>query len=226
MKCDLHVHTCYSYDSSAHPEVMINTAIKKGISCLAITDHNEIEGAKKAVKLAKNRPILIIPGLEIKSKAGDILALGVKEIIPSALSAKKTIQEIKKAGGWAFIPHPFGFNCSFREDLKKLVDIIDGIEVLNASLFASGNKKALAFAKKYNLPFIAGSDAHSPEFLGKAYLEIAGDNLSQEQVFEKIKNRQVRIEGQEANFLEKVLDHSMRNMIRAHYYAIRKKRKI
>ena len=211
MKCDFHCHTYYSYDSAAKPEEMVNAALKKGINCLAITDHGEIRGAQKAIEYAKDKPILIIPGIEIKSKEGDILGLNIKEIIPNKLSAKETIKKIKELGGLAILPHPFGWFCNFKGDLKNLVSEIDGIEVLNASIFGLGNKIALDFAKKYNLPLTVGSDAHFPNFVGRAYLEIPGENLSIGEILEKIKNKEVKVGGKEASSLEKVIDHLKRN---------------
>jgi len=211
MKIDLHVHTSYSYDSNSLPKEIVDVAIERGIDCLAITDHGEIKGALEAVEYAKGKSILIIPGIEIKSKEGDILGLNIKKVIPNGLSDIETIKKTKEAGGIVIIPHPFGWLCGFRGDFKKIVDEIDGIEVLNASIFGSGNKKALAFAQKFNLPFTAGSDAHFPSFVGKAFLEISGENLSIEEILEKIKNREGKIGGSEANFFEKIIDHSRRN---------------
>jgi len=207
MRCDLHCHTCYSQDSTALPEEMVEAALKKGINCLAISDHGEIKGARKAIEYAKDKPILIIPGIEIKSKEGDVLGLNVKEIIPNKLSAEETIKKIKELGGLAIIPHPFGWFTGFRGNLEKIIKEIDGIEVLNASLF-TGNKKALDFAQKFNLPFTAGSDAHFPGFVGKAFLEIPGENLSIKEVLEKIKNREGKLASSEANFFEKIINHS------------------
>jgi predicted metal-dependent phosphoesterase TrpH len=226
MKCDLHIHTCYSYDSSSSPKEIVRTAIKKGIDCIAITDHEEVKGAEIAARFAENKPILVIPGIEIKSKQGDILGLNVREIIPNGLSAEETVKKIKKAGGKAFIPHPFAFPYPFKGNLKKFKGLINGIEVLNATIFGPGNKKALAFAQKYNLPMTAGSDAHSPEFVGKAYLEIVGENLSLKEIFQAIQERKVKIGGKEASFLEKIIDHIRRNSIHFKNYAFGKKRKI
>ena len=211
MKVDLHTHTCYSYDSNASPREMVDAAIKKGISCLAITDHGKIQGAIEAMEYARGKPILIIPGIEVKSKEGDILALNVKEKIPNKLSAKETIKKIKEAGGLAIIPHPFGWFCSFNGDLEGLIKEIDGIEIFNASLFG-GNEKALAFARQHNLPWTCGSDAHFPNLVGKCYLEIPGENLTLEEVLTILKNKGAKINGKEANFFEKVIDHAKRNL--------------
>lgn len=226
MKCDLHVHTFYSYDSTALPKEMVDAALKKGVDCLAITDHGEIQGVLEAMNYASNKPILIIPGIEIKTKEGDVLGLNIKEKIPNGISAKETIGLIKEKGGIAIIPHPFALFYPFKGSLKKLLKEIDGIEVLNASVIGSGNKKALDFAKNHNIPFIAGSDAHFPNFIGKTYLEIPEKNLTIEEILEAIKNRDCKIGGKEAGFFEKIIDHLKRNLAKIEYHVARKKRKV
>jgi predicted metal-dependent phosphoesterase TrpH len=226
MKCDLHVHTNYSFDSNTSPKEIVDKAIKEGVNCIAITDHGEIKGALEAMEYAKGKPILIIPGIEVKSKEGDILGLNVKEKIPNKLSARETIRRIKEQGGFVVIPHPFGLFCKFRGNLKELIKEIDAIEVLNASIFGNGNEIAKKIAKENNLPFTVGTDSHFPNFIGKCYLEIPGENLSIEEVFEKIKKREGKVIGKGAGFFEKVIDHLKRGFIKVQKYVGGKKRKV
>jgi predicted metal-dependent phosphoesterase TrpH len=226
MKCDFHVHTGYSFDSNSSPKEIVDKAIEEGINCLAITDHSEIKGAFEAIEHAKGKPILIIPGIEVKSKEGDILGLNVKEKIPNGLSAKETIRRIKERGGFVVIPHPFGLFCKFRGNLKELIKEIDAIEILNASIFGNGNEIAKEFAKENNLPFTVGTDSHFPNFIGKCYLEIPEENLSIEEIFEKIKKKEGRIVSKEVSFFEKVIDHLRRNFVKVQKYAGRKKREV
>jgi len=226
MKADLHVHTCYSYDSISSPQEIVKAALKKGLDCIAICDHGEINGAFEAIKFASGKPILVIPGIEIKTKQGDILGLNVKKIIPNNLSAKQTIQQIKKAGGFVVIPHAFGFNCSFKGNLENLIGLIDAIEVLSANIFRRGNQKALDFAKKHDLALIADSDAHTPEFVGRAYLEVPGHDLSIQEIFKKIKNKNVKLKGKETNIFEKGFAFLKRNLSKIEHYVSRKKKKL
>lgn len=210
MKCDFHIHTHYSYDSTSSPKEIVDRAVQKGINCLVITDHEEVEGAKKAVEYAFNKSVLIIPGIEVKSRKGDILGLNVKEIIPAGLSVKETIKKIKEQGGMAIIAHPFSMFFSFKGDIKDFLEDIDGVEVFNAAIFSSENKRALEFVKKYNLAFTVGSDSHSSDSIGRAYLEIPGDNLSIEEVLLAVKNKKGKICGKEISFFEKITDHAKR----------------
>jgi len=226
MRCDLHCHTCYSFDSNASPKEIVDKAIKEGIDCLAITDHGEVKGAFEAIEYSKGKPILIIPGIEVKSKEGDILGLNVKEKIPNGLSAKETIKKIKEKGGMVILPHPFGFFCKFKGNLKELIKEIDGIEVLNCSIFGKGNRIAQDFVKKNNLCFTVGSDSHFPNFIGKCYLEIPGEKLSIDEVLKKIKNKEGKIVGKEVGFFEKLIDHLKRGFVKIKKYVGRKKRKI
>lgn len=205
MKADLHIHTKYSYDSNTSPKEIVIAAIEKGINCICITDHGEIKGAIEAMKFGFDKDILVVPGIEILTTSGDILGINIKKIIPDGLSAVETIKEIKKQGGIAVVPHPFSrFLMGFWGGEEKLRAIhSDAIETFNASItFNSSNRKAFDFSLKNNLPFTAGSDAHRKEFVGRGYVEISENILSEKDLMDAIMGKKVKTGGKHLSPLE------------------------
>jgi predicted metal-dependent phosphoesterase TrpH len=201
MKVDFHIHTNFSYDGMSSPEEVIDAAIDSGLDCICITDHNQTEGAIRAMKYAFDKNILVIPGIEILSLVGDILGIGVKKIIPDFLLPSRTIEEIHKQGGIAVIPHPFEFVNGLKHRKKVLLSA-DAMEVFNASMPAFINKKASVFSVKYNTAFTAGSDSHKAKYVGRAYLDIPGENLSEKEILEHVKKRSGLIQGKALGFWE------------------------
>jgi len=216
MKADFHIHTIFSYDGLPSPEEVVEAALSKKIDCIAICDHGKIQGAFEARKFAKDKPILVIPGIEVKSKEGDILGLNNQKKIPDGLSVKETIEQILKQGGMAAIAHPFDYFLPFNQ-IEKYISFFQekrvAIEIFNGSLFFNfANLEAQTFADQNNLPFIVGSDAHSIDFIGKAFLEIPKDNLTIEEVLEEIKNRHAKAGFEKISFWAKFGDHLKRNI--------------
>ena len=64
---DLHTHSNIS-DVTLTPELLVQSAIEKGIHTLALTDHDTMDGLMQAELIAKNQPIKIISGVEISSQ--------------------------------------------------------------------------------------------------------------------------------------------------------------
>ncbi|HLE75655.1 MAG TPA: PHP domain-containing protein, partial [Candidatus Bathyarchaeia archaeon] len=94
-KVDLHVHTVYSRDSLITPEDLVFYAKKRGLTAVAVTDHDRVDGA---IKIARETDFLIIPGIEVSSRNGHIVALNVQEPVPRGLSADETVDRIHEAG--------------------------------------------------------------------------------------------------------------------------------
>ncbi len=103
---DLHMHTIYSYDGTATVPAVLRRAHKVGLDVIAITDHDEIAGALEALELAHHFGVEVIPGIEISTAEGDLLALFVTEIVPAGLSLVETVLKVRELGGVCIAPHP------------------------------------------------------------------------------------------------------------------------
>jgi len=166
VKVDLHVHTVYSSDSLITLEQLVFWAKRRGLSAVAVTDHNCVEGA---LKMAKEKNFLVIPGTEVTSRDGHIVALNVREVIQRDLSADETVARIHAAGGIAVACHPFAL---FKGSIGKHTSgKFDAIETINASAspFKRSVRKAEEVAARFGLPRVAGTDAHYAPAIGYAY---------------------------------------------------------
>lgn len=173
LRMDLHSHTWYSHDSLLKPEHFVDACLAKGIDCIAVTDHNEIDGAKAVQRMA---PFKVIIGEEIRTSEGEISGLFLKERIPPNLSAKDTIAEIRRQKGLVYIPHPFAAGVTMRLQksvLDRYIDEVDIIEGWNSrGILRTDDLAAQRYALRHGKPFAAGSDSHTRFEIGSAYVEI------------------------------------------------------
>ncbi|MFA5742660.1 MAG: PHP domain-containing protein [Candidatus Paceibacterota bacterium] len=199
MKIDCHNHSYWSSDGLHSPEQLIISALKKGLDGIALTDHDTTKGWPEAIEAAKKHNALLILGQEIKTEKGDVLGLFLSREIKNR-NFLETIKEIKDQGGIAVAAHPFHFPEQFREDIRGYVKFFDGVEVFNSRgpipLF---DKKALNFAKAYDLAFFGGSDAHLQQMSGNAYTEAEASTLDE---FKKaILDKKTKAFGKKSNWV-------------------------
>ena len=64
---DLHLHTTAS-DGSFSPSEVVKMAAQKGITTIAITDHDTTDGINEALEEARKLKVTIIPGIELSTK--------------------------------------------------------------------------------------------------------------------------------------------------------------
>ena len=189
LSVELHSHSELSYDGRDPIELLLEQAEAVGLDALAITDHDEIEASLAAAAEAQEYDLVGIPGMEVSSAAGHILALGVEELIPAGRSFDETLDRIRDAGGIAVVPHPFQKSRHgvaphvTREQLAEA----DAIEVYNSRLFTGrSNRQAEQFAREYDLPMTAGSDAHIAEMVGQAVTEVDAYHRSVDSILDAI----------------------------------------
>lgn len=187
-KLDLHVHSFHSKDSIIDTEKVIAVAMKKGLSGIAITDHNTIKGG---LEIAKNcvKDFSVIIGSEIATNQGDIIGLFLNEEIKSH-NSYDVVDEIKDQGGLVVLPHPYRISNDI--DLN-LASKVDAIEIFNARSNNQTNDKAETLAKEHNSPMVAGSDAHFYREIG-VVRTVFSDISSEEIIKKQILNNKVNIE--------------------------------
>lgn len=195
LKIDLHIHSNYSDDGKGSPEEIIKVVKKKGLDGLAITDHNTVKGGLEALKFA-SADFVIIPGVEISTYDGHIIALNVKENIPKGLTASETVDKILDVNGVPIVPHLFRNMSGIKEKkLQNIKDKIDAIEVFNSCSLPQSNLKTAKIAKKYNLGGTGGSDSHEPKYAGDSYTIIDSTDLSLESIISNIEKKKTWGEG-------------------------------
>jgi predicted metal-dependent phosphoesterase TrpH len=188
---DLHCHTNASFDSLSSPAKVVRAAATRGLTHLAITDHDRIEGALRARDAAPDG-LTIIVGEEVRTADGDLIALFLERAVAPGRPVRDTIAEVRAQGGLVGIPHPFDrFRGSMLKDprLEAMAPLVDWVEAHNARVVGgSGNEQAAAFALEMGLPGIAVSDAHSVIEVGVAYSVLEGNPSTAEGLMAALTN--------------------------------------
>ncbi|HUP27350.1 MAG TPA: PHP-associated domain-containing protein [Chloroflexia bacterium] len=164
------------------------------LDVIAITDHDDIRGAMQALELIERRKyrFKVIPGTEITTRNGHLLALFVTREFPMLKSLEWSIKAVHEAGGMAIAPHPLSWlTTSIRE--KPLLSVhagpypFHGIETFNPSYAGRvAHKRVLELNRTIlKLPEFGGSDAHALSMIGKGFTYFPGSTI--EDLLEAIK---------------------------------------
>jgi predicted metal-dependent phosphoesterase TrpH len=168
---DFHIHTRFSRDSILSEEKFIRTALDRGLTHVAVTNHNNVEGAvavrDKVAELGLSDQLTVILGEEVSTADGEVIGLFLQRTIPRGLSADETADAIHEQGGLVSIPHPYDpFRQSHIREAPLIALLeagkVDMIEVFNSRVtLQRHNLEAAELAARYGVPGIACSDSHS-----------------------------------------------------------------
>jgi predicted metal-dependent phosphoesterase TrpH len=181
---DLHCHTSFSFDSLASPEAVVRAAAARGLTHLAVTDHDTIDGGKAAAEAARAEglPLQVIVGQEIRTPSGDLIGTFLRETVPSHMPMPEAIAAVHEQGGLAGIAHPFDrlrgslARLGDPDDLEALAGSVDWIEAWNARLmFGDGNARGAELAARVGVPGVAVSDSHTTLEVGVAATIVGHD---------------------------------------------------
>jgi len=183
---DLHVHSWFSADAADSVEKLIAAAKRRGLSGIAITDHDTCAAHAYCLEKGFSREdglpvdgLLVVPGVEVSTLDGHLLCVGTTLPDMSLCEALEVCEEIERRGGVAIPAHPFDL---WRSGIRSLV--LDSLpikvlECFNAAVTSrSFNQRALAYANNRGLITTAASDAHHASAVGVSHTALELPELS------------------------------------------------
>ncbi len=202
LKAQLHMHTTESkgtrikVHSNIRPKTAIDILKKKNIQVVAITDHDNTRAYPKIKNYAERNGIILINGIEITTRDGEIIGLNVEPGIEKELNKKMSVHEAKDVildhNGEVLIPHPFS---AMGNGIGRKIKEVKGIvEIFNpGNIFGFEDKFARIVAEKLKLPIIANSDAHYTKMIDRG-ITVVDSEPDIDSIFRSIKKRKVRFE--------------------------------
>ena len=178
-RLEVHVHTKYSHDSLLPFWLLYLLCRVRGITHIAITEHNNIKGgiAFRNYCKVKGSKLHVIVGEEVMTTQGEIIGLFISKEIKAGLTPEKTIDEIISQNGIVYIPHPYDLKrCRTvlaEQAIAKNVNKIHCVESHNGRNISPTYDDMQKFiANKYGLTKVIGSDAHTCFEVGRNYMEV------------------------------------------------------
>ncbi len=195
LKADLHIHTSEDpqdlilYSATE----LIDMAYSLGYSVLAITNHNRVTYSGYLRDYAKERGIVLIPGVEATIQGRHVLLynLDLQQVTSRDISKLKGL---KRPDNLIIAPHPYYPSLTaLRGMLRRHVNLFDAVEwchFYNKQL--NFNRPAIKFAKEHHLPMVGTSDAHQRRQFHTTYSLIEAEP-EPETIIQAIKSGRVRI---------------------------------
>lgn len=201
---ELHTHSRYSHDGRDSVRKLLEAAQRVDLDAIAVTDHDTVDGGLEAARLAEEYDLLGIPGIEVSSRDGHVLGLGVRTAIQAGRPFGETLAAIREAGGIAIVPHPFQESrhgvCANIDESELAT--ADAIEVYNSRLITGrGNRQAAGFADRAEVPATAGSDAHVSAMVGRAVTNVEATDRTVDAILDAIAAGRTTTEGSRTPWL-------------------------
>jgi predicted metal-dependent phosphoesterase TrpH len=203
-RADLHIHTLASDGISGVEDVLRHAVERARLDVIAITDHERIDAAVAAQRIAQGRglPIEVIVGEEVTTRNGHLVALFMKQRIRPWRSMRDTIARVHDQDGIAIVAHPlvpYPLCASRRTILRLLADPDpryhpDGIEAFNPTTAGMRwTRNVPAFVTSTGRAAVGSSDAHRAADIAQAVTRFPGS--SAEDLRRAIESRQTTWEG-------------------------------
>jgi predicted metal-dependent phosphoesterase TrpH len=200
LRLDLHVHSRYSPDSSLTVESIAAAAESRGLNGFALTDHNTVAGHAELVRCRERFPGLVfVPGVEVSTQEGHLLAYGVLEAPPAQRPVDETIEWVRARGGSPVLAHPFRLSHGVGPAVAETARVA-AIETQNGHNSPRANRRAAAVATHRGLGGTGGSDVHELSDLGRSFTEFPEGVTRVDEVLRALRDGSVSPGGRSLSF--------------------------
>ncbi len=185
---DLHIHSIHSYDGTASIAAILKyAAVNTDLNVIALTDHDTLSGVDQAMRLGPEYGIEVIPGCEISTADGHLLALFIHKLIPAGLSLAETALRVGDQGGLCIVAHPaaMGVNGASFNCIRKTLEVpgvekaLLGVEAFNGGLIMTRrNPDVERQAALLPLAQTGNSDSHILDTIGQGATEFEGSSAA------------------------------------------------
>jgi predicted metal-dependent phosphoesterase TrpH len=192
---DLHVHSVHSPDSKLALEEIVGRLSYAGLRGFALTDHNSVRGHGSLAELQARHPgYLFVPGVEVSTSEGHLLAFGVGEAPPPHRPIAETVEWVRARGGESVPSHPFRRSHGIGRRVAETVNVA-GLETRNGHNSEIDNLRAADVAARRGLAETGGSDAHALVDLGRTYTEFQDPIASVDELLEAVRRKRTVADG-------------------------------
>ena len=193
MRADIHIHSVHSSDGRLAVSDIVERCRILGFGAVAVVDHNSFIGSEEALTI-DSEDVIVLPGMEITTTAGHVLAYHITEAIERGLSVEETVDRIHGLAGIAVAPHPFRVWSGLGRD-EVTNGRFDAIEVTNGRSLRGSNARSWDLARSLDRPVTGGSDAHTWDQIGKAYTVFPDGCRTSDDLVKAILDKQTVAEG-------------------------------
>jgi hypothetical protein len=173
LKVDLHAHTADDpVDYIPHTTTaLIDHAANLGFDAIAVTLHDRQLDVREYREYARERGVVLIPGVERTICGKHVLLLDFPPVAASVNSFEEVARLKARFGGLVVAPHPFypAASC-LRGLMDRFEALFDAVEI---SYFYTRrldfNRAAARWAERHGRPLVGNSDTHMLSQVGKTY---------------------------------------------------------
>jgi hypothetical protein len=204
LRFDLHVHSRYSPDSGLALEEIAARVAALGLAGFAVTDHNTTAGHQELPTLREKFPrLLVVPGIEVSTVEGHLLAFGINRAPPVHRPLAETVGYIRDHGGEPVLSHPFRRSHGVGGPVAEGADV-NAIETRNGHNSGRANARANELAGRRGLGGTGGSDAHALRDVGRAFTEFRDPVTSLDDLLAALRSRRTVGGGRSLSGTERV----------------------